>query len=222
MIKKNSKFYNPKSIVINAVEQNICHPDDNKLILPKSAEVLLPYSFYECPNIQEALIHDNIRVCTKETFHNTEEILLTNPVYKKEDGLMINTHLGIVLYADDNLENVIIPEGIKEISPYSFNGNLMKTIKLPESLERIGMYSFNQCPNLQQIKIPSKVKKLERDTLNNCSSLLEIVLPSGFKAIDICSISDNPKLEKCLFPSSLKRIGNRSFWNCTKLDSHRN
>lgn len=206
-----------KSIIRNAVEQDICSVSSSTLELPKEAEILLPYSFYECREIMAARIHENIKVCTKETFHETDDILLTNPAYKKENGLMINTHLGILLYADDDLNEVVIPEGVVEIAPYAFTGCSMKSIRLPDSLEKIGQYCFNSCPDLETITIPGKVKNIERNCFNACDKLRTVILSEGLQKIGICSFcSDN--LEKCILPSTLKEIGDRAFFGCTKLD----
>lgn len=163
-----------KIIIKDAVEQNICYEYSSCLELPKEAAILLPYSFYKCNRIESAYVHDNIRICTKETFHETDDILMTNPVYKKENGLMINTHLGILLYSDDDLENIIVPEGVVEIAPYAFNGCAMKSIKLPESLKKIGPYCFNYCSNLETITIPKGIKEINRNCFNFCANLKEI------------------------------------------------
>lgn len=205
-----------KIIIKNAVEQEICSNHSNSLQLPEEAQFLLPYSFYDCNCIEAAYVHENIRVCTKETFHETDDILMTNPVYKKENGLMINTHLGILLYADNDLEDVIVPDNVVEIAPYAFSGCNMKSIKLPESLEEIGQYCFSSCPNLEEITIPRKVKEIKRNCFNSCENLKVITLPEGLESIGLCSMcSDN--LEICILPASLKKIGDRAFFDCQKL-----
>ncbi|WP_407400025.1 leucine-rich repeat domain-containing protein [Treponema sp.] len=213
--KRKEKEFS-KIIIRNAVEQEICFESSSSLELPEEAQILLPYSFYECRNIQAAYVHENIRVCTKETFHETDDILLTNPVYKKENGLMINTHLGILLYADNDIEEVIVPEGVVEIAPYAFSGCNMKSIRLPDSLTKIGEYCFNSCPNLESITIPGKVKEIKRNCFNKCDKLKEIKLPEELEIIGPYSMcSDN--LEICILPASLKKIGDRAFFNCHKL-----
>lgn len=212
--RKEKEF--SKIIIRNAVEQCICGEYSSDLELPEEAQILLPYSFYECRNIQAAYVHENIRVCTKETFHETDDILQTNPVYKKENGLMINTHLGILLYADNELEDVVVPKSVVEIAPYAFSGCNMKSISLPESIEKIGEYCFNSCPNLEVIIIPGKVKEIKRNCFNDCDKLKEIKLSEGLESIGPYSMcSDN--LESCILPSSLKMIGDRSFFDCQKL-----
>lgn len=175
--RKEKEF--SKIIIKDAVKQNICSENSTTFELPEEAQILLPYSFYECRNIQAAYVHENIRVCTKETFHETNDILQTNPVYKKENGLMINTHLGILLYADNDLEDVVVPKSVVEIAPYAFSGCNMKSIKLPESLEKIGEYCFNSCPNLESITIPGKVKEIKRNCFYDCDKLKDIKLPEG-------------------------------------------
>lgn len=93
-IEKNRLEEKFKKIIIeDAVNQNICTEDDRVLELPIEAEILLPFSFYKCVNLEAACIHDNIRVCAKETFHETD---------------------------DDLADEVIVPEGVIEIAPLHF------------------------------------------------------------------------------------------------------
>ena len=53
------------------------------------------------------------------------------------------------------IETVVLPEGITEISNYAFNGCTgIKNVNLPESLTYIGFGAFSGCVNLTQIDLP--------------------------------------------------------------------
>ena len=53
------------------------------------------------------------------------------------------------------IETVVLPEGITEISNYAFNGCTgIKNVNLPESLTYIGFAAFSGCVNLTQIDLP--------------------------------------------------------------------
>lgn len=53
------------------------------------------------------------------------------------------------------IETVVLPEGITEISNYAFNGCTgIKNVNFPESLTYIGFAAFSGCINLTQIDLP--------------------------------------------------------------------
>lgn len=53
------------------------------------------------------------------------------------------------------IETVVLPEGITEISNYAFNGCTgIKNVNFPESLTYIGFGAFSGCVNLTQIDLP--------------------------------------------------------------------
>lgn len=53
------------------------------------------------------------------------------------------------------IETVVLPEGITEISNYAFNGCTgIKNVNLPDSLTYIGFAAFSGCINLTQIDLP--------------------------------------------------------------------
>ena len=61
----------------------------------------------------------------------------------------------------ENLESVIIPEGVEEIGEQAFLGcKNLKSITLPASLRRIGRRAFARCENLESVIIPEGVEEI--------------------------------------------------------------
>ena len=91
---------------------------------------------------------------------------------------------------EQNLVSVVLPDGIRYIGEFAFNGceNLAE-INLPDSIEYIGQYAFDDCFKLKEVHIPNAMETIESGTFMSCYSLEEIVIPSNIKKLDKGSLA---------------------------------
>ena len=55
----------------------------------------------------------------------------------------------------ENLETVILPDGLQTIEKYTFEGcKLLKSINIPNSLKKIGERAFWHCESLKNVTLP--------------------------------------------------------------------
>ena len=134
----------------------------------------------------------------------------------------------------DNLQTVILGEGLVEIAPEAFAAkktevdifgstheiniprNKLKTVLLPQGVKKIGKHAFKNCLGLKTMHIPNGVREISEEAFLWCTSLKEITLPEGLvtignSAFEMCAIDS---LE---FPTSLKTIGDYAFSGCAKI-----
>ena len=134
----------------------------------------------------------------------------------------------------DNLQTVILGEGLVEIAPEAFAAkitdfnfwgspyeiniprNKLKTVLLPQGVKKIGKQAFKDCLGLKTMHIPNGVREISEEAFRGCTSLKEITLPEGLVTIGNgafiwCAIDS---LE---FPTSLKTIGDDAFAGCEKI-----
>ena len=134
----------------------------------------------------------------------------------------------------DNLQTVILGEGLVEIAPEAFAAkitqvdiygfthesniprNKLKTVLLPQGVKKIGKQAFRNCFGLKTMHIPNGVREISEEAFLWCTSLKEITLPEGLvsignRAFEMCAIDS---LE---FPTSLKTIGDYAFAGCEKI-----
>lgn len=121
----------------------------------------------------------------------------------------------------DDLEEVIIEEGVTEIEAGSFNESGLGDIKLPESLTVIGDSAFESCYVLMQSKygdkliIPAAVTVVGNSAFRNCRRLnLEFAPNSKVKVIKSYAFANNMFLESINLPSSLEEIHDYAFSTC--------
>ena len=78
---------------------------------------------------------------------------------------------------NNNLINIIIPEGVKEIRYAAFaDCMVLEHIEIPQSLIKIEDNAFCKCHSLKDIKIPKNVREIGELVFNGCSKLENIAV----------------------------------------------
>lgn len=116
-------------------------------------------------------------------------------VYEVAFALPYNLYLG-----NDELINIIIPEGTEEINDWAFYNSNIQNIHLPTSLLKIGKNSFNNCNELLSVSIPGNICSL--NTFNLCGKLQTAILEEGITEF-ADSFGGCPSLQRIVLPSTL-------------------
>jgi len=86
------------------------------------------------------------------------KIVSNSPRFSVENGLVIDKKLKRVIQCiDQEADNIIVPDGIKEIYIGAFFGCKLKSITLPESIRRLEYNAFWECYHLEEITLPEKL-----------------------------------------------------------------
>lgn len=119
---------------------------------------------------------------------------------------------------NENLTELIIPEGTKHIGERAFMGcKNLKKIVLPQSLVSIGASAFSGCENLEEITLPSNLKKINYRAFADCKRLKKVIIPEGVEEIEWAVFSGCENLEEITLPESIKKLDKQLFLNCKKL-----
>jgi hypothetical protein len=98
---------------------------------------------------------------------------------------------------NSNVEQVFVPEGVKEAGFRNFPN--LRAVSLPDTLERI--FSFRDCINLKSITIPSSVTHIGREAFKG-TGLQSIVIPASAES------NGNDVFENCKSLTSVEIYGN--------------
>lgn len=121
-------------------------------------------------------------------------------------------------FENQDIERVIIKEGIKVIGERSFyKCKNLKKIILPDSLEKIEASAFSGCENLEEIVLPRNLKHIDYRAFADCKRLKRIVIPDSVESIDWGAFSGCENLEEVILPKNLKKLSKQIFLNCKKL-----
>lgn len=187
--------------------------------------------------------------CKKETCKQ-------EPVFKMKDSVLISCELngctavtipadvkiiGEMCFASTDVEEIILPEGIKCIESKAFADCFnLKRINFPEGLETVKDRVFMNCGSLVEVILPTTLTKIGDYTFHN-AGIEQLTLPdpknvlsigiSVFGAIKIKSINvpKNFRLNKAMFSTCQQlrsvnfeadwvTIPERCFYYCTNLE----
>lgn len=134
-----------------------------------------------------------------------ENVNIVSNTYQNGKGVIVFSDdvrlIGVMSFKESNLTSISIPEGVKEIHPYSFSYcTSLSSITIPKGVTIIGKCAFSNCTSLISIVIPNSVVSIEEKAFYYCTSLTSIAIP---------------------YPSDIATttIGDKAFYNCTSLTS---
>ena len=166
--------------------------------------VVMYGSYSDLYNIKTVVIEDIGDWC-KIDFGNER----ANPIHQSSN-----------IYTNDENEvtNLVIPEGVTSISPYAFfNCSCIKTLTFPSSVTSIGTSAFEMCNGLVSITIPNSVTSIGNSAFFDCNGLTSITIPSSVTSIGELAFYGCSSLTSLTIPNSVTIIGREAFKNCNGL-----
>lgn len=176
------------------------------------------YAFYFGLNGAKLEIPESVTTIGNGAFLNSglKEIVFKNTMETIPDS-MFETETDKKDYTFNQLEKVVLPDGLKKIGNSAFrNRSNLKSINLPETLTSIGDYAFLRALSEATIIIPKDVTYLGDNVFKN-SDIKEITFNNKILEIPSNMFSGMSNLEKVVLPEGLKKIGSNAFSGCSKL-----
>lgn len=163
----------------------------SEIIFPKQLSSIGVYAFYNCSDLQSAILPALTQIPNYCFSNCTSLINVTIP-----DGV---TKIGDFAFYDcTNLAGVKMPASLTAIGNNAFwRCKTIDSIDLPGALTTIGNYAFEGCKNLTIITLPDKLQTIGNAAFSVCS-LQEISIPASVISMGNQCFSSN-KLEKIEF-----------------------
>jgi hypothetical protein len=185
----------------------------------------------ECPNLKRIYLGAGVRLIDLHAFSecDIEDIVISpeNPHLVFRDGCVIDTAAktlilgirGAVIPGDGSVERIgysafsgrrgisslIIPEGIKEICSFAFEGCDVERIALPTSIEKLGTSTLRDCKYLKSFDLGG-YSDLPDYSLDGCDALREVTGLENVTRIGKYALSVGADLHSIRLTSSLKSI----------------
>lgn len=154
----------------------------NNLNLGNELKKINSYAFENCTSLTELVIPDSVKEIESSVFEGCESL---KTVYATD----IETWLGIdfsdetsnplyyaekLYFGDELATEIVIPEGITEISNCAFCGYKgLVSVALPSDLTTIGSMSFYKCTGITSVTIPDNVSSIKSNAFSDCENLKE-------------------------------------------------
>lgn len=214
-----------------------------EVYLPDSVVKVGPGAFSWCLNLKELRVPDKLSDIGRRAFfptycttHADEDFVVLG------DGVLV-AYLGKpyyvvipsyvksiadVFYADEQVEEIVISDGVKNINDSAFFGcSALEYVTVPDSIEKIGDWAFYGCAKLREVHIPDGAavgayafgacEKLKSVTVNcetvsagafeYCTRLNGVTLGEKVKTLGAYAFYGCEELGEITLPKSVTEIG---------------
>lgn len=178
--------------------------------IPQSLEYVGYEAFFNCPKMVTPLYNEKYFFYYPMMMYvdRDEETTYTIP-----DGIEV---IGEGAFIFTYLDEVVIPNTVKTISGYAFDGSEIKRLIIPPSVETIGDNAFGQT-YIEEVLVPSSVKNFGRSVFNNGRRLKKAVLENPLDSIPENTFGNCTMLSEVTYPSSVHKLGSWAFAHCNEL-----
>ncbi len=194
-------------------------------------------AFEGCSNLKEInVVPENVNYTSDAgiLFNHEKTIVICCPA-GKEGSYQIPDSVSRIAsraFYETNLSEVDLPEGLKIIDDYAFDGsNGLNQIHIHENVVRIGFEAFCRCPNLSDIQVDDgNIVYASQDGVLFNKLLTQLrqypggktgsyVIPQGIKNINEAAFYACDGLTEIEIPDSVTSIGESAFMMCSSLTS---
>ncbi len=118
-----------------------------------------------------------------------------------------------------SLTGIDLPEGLKSITRFAFQGSGLKHVKLPSTLTWLGGSVFKDCSDLESFECDEQKANFNiyQYVLANCTKLSSVKLGEGIEWIEENAFAGCTALQTIDIPSTVTNIQNNAFRNCSNL-----
>lgn len=196
-----------------------------KVTLPKTIKSIGKYAFYECNQLQELIIPDNVETLGKEVFsHCFLNIFVVGKGLKSVEYLASGASLIAekVIVKDFNAflnihydgKNFFYEGRISKSHSllYSDENTMITNLVLPQGITKIGE-SLQCCQSLISVTIPESVKEIDKLAFWGCHKLKSVHMSNNVTVIRKAAFAECP-LNDIIWSEKLDSIDNRAFEEC--------
>lgn len=146
----------------------------------KRTKTIKDFVFKDCIGLTKIILPDNISYIGESVFAKSGivKIICKSSYFEVKNKMLFTKGLRTLVYSFNNNINVIIPEGVVEISNEAFiDKNKMEKIIFPSTLLKLGTRIFSGCTNLKLIDLSkTEIVELSQESIAFCESKPQIIL----------------------------------------------
>ena len=127
---------------------------------------------------------------------------------------------GHLFIAGNEAKEIIIPPGITEIKPYTFQqcANIV-SISIPSSVTTIGNSAFEYCTKLKAVSGNDNISRIGNYAFNHCSVLASFDVMPTIENIGTAAFQSCRSLNNLELGTSISSIQDAAFYGCSSLTS---
>ena len=202
------------------------------IYIPDSVKTVGAGAFSWCLNLKELRVPEKLSDIGRRAFYPTYVTTHADDDFVVlGDGVLV-AYLGKPYY-------VVIPGYVKTVADVFYANEQVEEVVISEGVERIGDSAFFGCKALERVEVPDSVKKIDDWAFYGCPKLKDVTIPDGaeigeysFGACEkIKSVSVNcaevsyaafgycTRLNSVTLGENVKTIGHYAFYGCEALET---
>ena len=194
-----------------------------RLILPTKLDTTFDFEpLKQLKELESIEIYDHPKLTVENgalILKEKKQVVFYTPKYEQKvlDLTSLKTPVESVYFGSfknaENLEKIILPESVKEIGDFTFEGCENLTEVVAPSVKQVGNYAFSNCKKLEKFDF-SNLTHIGVNAFENCYRLKEINL-SNAKRIADKAFAGCEKLAMVEIPNGVITLGERVFEGCS-------
>ena len=161
-----------KTIGVRAFENCL---NITSIVIPDSTETIDSFAFGGCSNLVDVTVQENLPGVHKYAFKGAKyEYNNTSP--EEDDDFVVTTDGTLIAYFGTD-ENIVVPDGVKQIGKSFANKEFIKSITLPDTLEAIDRRAFDNCKGIKELVVPESVTVIEKEAFAGMCNLTKLTVP---------------------------------------------
>lgn len=224
-----SAFYNCSSLESIELPSNITSIGEStfygcsklsNIKIPNSVTSIGAKAFYSCSKLTDVTLPGDIISIGEFAFDDTVtdvNVIITDlATYCIQNKMSATYGLKHLFINNEEVTNLIIPEGVKEIGKNAFYKSSLESVNIPSSVTSIGESAFEESSSLKSVNLPNSVLSIGKRAFCNCKNLISVNIPQ-----DITTIKELT-FYKCAFesitiPQGVTKIEQYAFSSCSNL-----
>ena len=264
----SSVTYNEKTYKVTRVDLYGCS-ELTSVSLPSTLEEIAECGFQDCSQLTQITLPESLKKIGRSAFSYCDGIKeITIPASVQEIGMGAFSTSGVekmvikdlaawcgvkieggiikentkVFLNDQEIKDLVIPDGVKTIGPNAFNGfKGIETVTIPADVDSIGDNAFLGCTNINKVTAHdvaswcgihfgntmilqngnamylSNPVCISRNLYIGNERLTKLVIPEGVEEIGYSAFYRCLGITEVSLPSTLKKVGADAFADCTDI-----
>ncbi len=160
-------------------------------------------AFVNHDELKSVVIPDTVVEIRDQAFFNCSNIVKV---------IMSKNIEKIGVYAFSDMQEIDLPDTLKEIGEGAFGGCSLSHLIIPKGLEKTGVYAFGGT-SIEELVIPGNIKIIERAAFQGSQKLKNVIIESGVEVIEENAFKQCEKLESVTIPASVIEMTDPFVWS---------